>query len=92
VEENISFSAGQAERIGQRIGIVALQDGGPAARAGLVVGDLIEKLDGKEIADASALATALAHHRPGDKMAISVLGPEGTSRTTSVTLGQLPGT
>jgi putative serine protease PepD len=84
---NLADSAGRPGAL-----VVALQEGGPAANAGLVVGDLIEKLDGTQIADASALATALAHHRPGDKIAISVVEPGGTARTTTVTLGQLPGT
>jgi putative serine protease PepD len=72
--------------------IVALQEGGPAAKAGLALGDLLEKIDGSEIADASALATVLAHHRPGDKVAISARGLDGTARSATVTLGQLPGT
>jgi putative serine protease PepD len=71
--------------------VVALQEGGPAVKAGLVVGDLIEKIDGSPITDASALATALTRHRPGDKVAVSVLQPDGTARTASVTLGQLGG-
>jgi putative serine protease PepD len=72
--------------------IVALQQDGPAAKAGIAVGDLIEKVDNQQIADASALAETLAKHRPGDKVTVLVLGVDGSSRTTAVTLGQLPGT
>jgi S1-C subfamily serine protease len=72
--------------------IVALQQDGPAAKAGIAVGDLIEKVDNQEIADASALAETLAKHQPGDRVTVLVFGLAGSSRTTAVTLGQLPGT
>jgi S1-C subfamily serine protease len=69
---------------------MALQEGGPA-KTGLSVGDLIEKLDTEQVEDASALAEALARHRPGETIAVSVLALDGTARTTKVTVGQLPG-
>jgi putative serine protease PepD len=72
--------------------IVALQQDGPAAKAGIAIGDLIEKVDNQQIADASALAETLANHRPGEKLTVVVLGVDGSSRTATVTLGQLPGT
>jgi putative serine protease PepD len=71
--------------------VVTVQPGGPAAKAGIVAGDSIVKIDGTEISDATDLATALAEHRPGDKITISITGPDGNTRTTSVTLVQLPG-
>lgn len=72
--------------------IVALQEGGPAAKAGIAVGDLIEKVDNQQVEDASALAGVLASHRPGDRITVSVVTPDGAARTAAVTLGQLPGT
>ncbi len=39
--------------------IVAVQPGGPASSAGIAAGDLVEKIDGSPIADASALGEAL---------------------------------
>ena len=71
--------------------IVAVQPGGPASNAGITAGDLIERIDGSPIADASALGEALAAHRPGDKITLTVLRPEGTTASKSLTLGQLPG-
>jgi S1-C subfamily serine protease len=71
--------------------VVALQEGGPAARAGLAVGDLIEKVDHRQVTDVSAFAGELARHEPGDKITVSILALDGASRTTTVTLGQLPG-
>jgi S1-C subfamily serine protease len=71
--------------------IVAVQPGGPASNAGITAGDLIERIDGSPIADASALGEALAAHRPGDKITLTVLRPEGTTASKSLTLAQLPG-
>jgi S1-C subfamily serine protease len=52
---------------------------------------VIEKIDGSPVADATALGTELAAHRPGDRVTLSILRPDGTSTSTTVTLGQLPG-
>lgn len=71
--------------------VVELQRGGPAANAGIVVGDLIEKVDGTQIADVSALASILTKRQPGEKIALSIARPDGTSGSMSITLGQLPG-
>ena len=71
--------------------VVTVQPKGPAAKAGIVAGDSIIKIDSTVISDATALSTALAEHRPGDKVTISVTGPDGNTRTATVTLGQLPG-
>ena len=71
--------------------IVTVQPGGPASNAGITAGDLIEKIDGAPIADASAIGEALAARRPGDKITLTILQPDGTTSTRTVTLGQLPG-
>jgi putative serine protease PepD len=71
--------------------IVAVQPGGPASKAGITAGDLVEKLDGSPTADASALGEALAAHRPGEKITLTILRPDGTITSKSLTLAQLPG-
>ena len=71
--------------------IVAVQPGGPASNAGIAAGDLIEKIDGSPIADAGPLGEALASHRPGEKITLAILRPDGRTASTSLTLGQLPG-
>ena len=71
--------------------VVAVEPGGPAARAGIAAGDVIEKIDGAPVGDATALATALAAHKPGDKVTLTILRQDGTSVPITVTLGQLPG-
>jgi len=71
--------------------IVALQERGPAARAGLAVGDVIQRVDDQPIEDVSAFAQALAEHKPGEQVRISVVALNGAARTVTVTLGQLAG-
>ena len=71
--------------------VTALQTAGPAAKAGLVVGDSIDSIDGKAVATADDLATVLATLRPGETVKVSITQPDGTSATKTVTLGDLPG-
>lgn len=71
--------------------IVAVQPGGPASNAGIIAGDLVEKVDGSPTADVSSLGEALAAHRPGDRITLTVVRPDGTTASKRVTLGQLPG-
>jgi S1-C subfamily serine protease len=71
--------------------VVALQEGGPAAKAGIAIGDLIGTIDGRQIADTSALVVELARRRPGDKITVSLARSDGTTSTVTVTLGELPG-
>ncbi len=71
--------------------IVALQADGPAARAGLARGDLIERVNGQQIGDSVEFLTELSRHRPGENITLSVLGLNGQRRTVTVKLGQLAG-
>jgi putative serine protease PepD len=71
--------------------IVAVEPGGPASDARLHPGDVIEKFDGSPVADATALGTALAAHRPGDKITLAIVRSDGSTTSTTLTLGQLPG-
>jgi putative serine protease PepD len=71
--------------------VTALQTAGPAANAGLLVGDSIDSIDGKAVATADDLATVLATLRPGQTVKVSITQPDGTNATKTVTLGELPG-
>jgi S1-C subfamily serine protease len=71
-------------------GIVAVTSGGPADRAGLRPGDVIEAADGTPTPDTQALAGALAAADPGDQITLSVI-VGGHERDVKLTLGQLPG-
>jgi putative serine protease PepD len=72
--------------------IAAVQSGGPAAKAGIGPGDTIEAINGKRVTSADDVATALAGMAPGQKLAVTVARPDGTTSTRTVTLGQRPGT
>ncbi|MDX6599990.1 MAG: hypothetical protein QOE87_3877 [Gaiellales bacterium] len=65
--------------------------GGPAAKAGIRVGDVIVSVDGKPTLTSAALSTVLAGLKPGQKAAIVVLHQNGTRATLQATLGTYPG-
>jgi putative serine protease PepD len=71
-------------------GTVAVTSGGPADKAGLRPGDVIQAIGPDRTADATAMAQALAAARPGDQVTLTVT--RGTQNlTVPVTLGELPG-
>jgi YidC/Oxa1 family membrane protein insertase len=67
----IGHLAGTAVERGCRVGIVGR--GTPAALAGLAVGDIIVRVDGKATPDPRSLAAVLAAVRPGSALAVEVL-------------------
>lgn len=64
----------------------------PAAQAGLRPGDVIVSLGGKSVRTLVELKTDLAQDSPGQRVAVGFVRPNGSSGTTTVTLGTLPGT
>lgn len=50
--------------------VAEVQPDSPAAKAGLVAGDLISGVNDREIRDAATLAEALSEMKPGDKLSI----------------------
>ena len=69
--------------------VVDLVPGGPAAKAGIAVGDLIETFDGKPVSTADSLSGLVQGHQPGDSVTV-VVQRNGASRTITVTLGTKP--
>ena len=63
--------------------------GGPASRAGLRVGDVIKSVDGKPIADPTALSAEIGKKQVGDVVAI-VIERGGSTQSLDVTLGTRP--
>jgi S1-C subfamily serine protease len=70
--------------------IMALTSGGPAATAGLVVGDIVTSINGVLTPDSQTIIEQVAAHHPGDVVKVSVQHQDGTTATYSVTLGELP--
>ncbi|MDP9039784.1 MAG: trypsin-like peptidase domain-containing protein [Acidobacteriota bacterium] len=59
----------------------------PAAKAGLKQGDVIDQLDGRKIADASALQVAVSQRQPGETVHLGILR-DGQPRTVDVKVGE----
>jgi S1-C subfamily serine protease len=79
----------QGQPIG--VGVAALDPNGPAAKAGVRVGDLITGFEGEEIRTAQDLQTQIASRRPGDAVRLTATRPPAAEPfTITVTLGELP--
>jgi putative serine protease PepD len=66
-----------------------VEDGQPAADAGLQQGDVITKVDDTKITGGSDLTSAIRSHEPGDKVTVTYTR-DGDEKTAEVTLGELP--
>jgi len=70
--------------------IAEVQEGYPAAKAGLKSGDLIIKFNGKDVQNVSDLRLMVASTPPGTKVEIEVIRPDGTHKTFKVKLTEFP--
>ncbi len=67
--------------------VASLVPGAPAAQAGIKVGDVILRLDGKDIADSASLLRAVADYPPG-RCAKIVVWRAGSSRILPMVIGR----
>ena len=67
----------------------AVEKGGPAEKAGIEVGDVITRFDGKQVGASSDLPRMVGGTRPGSKVKMEVWRKGGT-RDLSVVVGELP--
>jgi serine protease Do len=65
------------------------QNDSPAAKAGIVAGDVITTLDGAAVKDAHALARKIGNMAPGSSVKVGLLR-NGSEKTVTLTLGTLP--
>jgi serine protease Do len=65
--------------------VTDVQPGTPAAKAGLKSGDVVLKLDGKSVANASGLSFAVSELKPDTKVSLEVLRDGKTETLTAVT-------
>ncbi|MEV0591309.1 S1C family serine protease [Nonomuraea cavernae] len=73
------------------VGVVAVEAGSGAKKAGIKPGDVILSIDGKETHTMADLAEYLTTRKPGDQVKVEVLLPGGDITTVTATLGELPG-
>jgi len=67
--------------------IVSVQEGTPAARAGLKLGDVVVAIDGRPIQTSSELQTLLAQRQPGERVRLTIVR-DRQRRDVTVELGQ----
>jgi putative serine protease PepD len=67
--------------------IQSVAAGSPAAVAGLQVGWVIAAIDGQTVIGAASIAQILAGDKPGQRVVVTVLLPNGDTRSIPVVLG-----
>lgn len=70
--------------------IVSVVDGGPAAGAGLVPGDVITSFAGHAVTSAASLGPLVVAAKAGSTVAVTYLDQTGASQTATVTLASGP--
>jgi S1-C subfamily serine protease len=86
IDSNVQYANGLA--LDHGVFVTDVYADGPAAQAGLQVGDVIVAINGKEIDDEDELADVLATKSPGDKVSVSLYRGD-QPMTVNVTLGEL---
>ncbi len=71
------------------VAITRIVDDSAAARAGLLAGDVIVRIEGEPMESSGGVAAAIARHRPGDPIELDLLR-DGTPSEMVVTLGRRP--
>jgi S1-C subfamily serine protease len=69
--------------------IINLEAGGPADRAGLLLGDIITGLEGNEVGDPSDILTFLGPERVGKEANVRIVRA-GQTRSVAITVGERP--
>ncbi len=78
-----------AQQVGQETGlmVMSVEEGGPAAEAGLVQGDLLLALDGERVGHLDALQAALQSNRAGKQVPLRLVRG-GAVQEISLTVGR----
>ncbi|MFI2707919.1 S1C family serine protease, partial [Nocardioides sp. CER28] len=75
-----------ADQSGDGAEISSVDDGTPAAKAGLEKGDIVTSVDGQRVTDGIGLIVAIRTHQPGEKVTFTV-NHAGKDHQVRITLG-----
>ena len=75
----------QLEPAGLLLTVIA--SGGPAEKAGLLKGDVLQKVDGAPVSTMADLLANLRMHKPGEKVTVTLMR-KGEPVEIAVTLGE----
>jgi S1-C subfamily serine protease len=67
-----------------------VENGSPAGRAGLTVGDTITSIEGKTVTTPDSLSAVTKAHHGGDRVTIVWTGQDGDTHSARVTLADGP--
>lgn len=87
VTEDVADSLGLAHNRGELV--QSVQPGQPAAAAGLQAGDIVTKVDGKDVSPDQTLSYIVANTAPGKRIPIELLR-DGKRMTLTATVGKRP--
>jgi putative serine protease PepD len=71
--------------------VQSITAGGPAAKAGLVAGDVIRSVNGHQTLTVDDLTSVVSELKPGTRVALSIVTQRGAHKTVHLTLGTFPG-
>jgi serine protease Do len=75
----------------QGVGVHEVIEGSPAATAGLRAGDVITKVNGRDVSEVTSLQKLIAGFKPGEKVEMKVVSyADKKNRTVTVKIGELP--
>lgn len=93
IPQSVTSDAVELYGMPEGVYISQVEDGTPAAEAGLLRGDIIQKLDNKKVSTADELREQLKYYSAGETIDVLVMRSidgEYVERTVTVTLGERP--
>jgi S1-C subfamily serine protease len=76
---------------GQGVLVQSVTSGGPAAKAGLVPGDVITSVNGHRTATVDELTSVISELKPGTTVSLAIVTQRGAHKTLHLKLGEFPG-
>ncbi|HET7352908.1 MAG TPA: trypsin-like peptidase domain-containing protein [Gaiellaceae bacterium] len=71
--------------------VQSVTSGGPAAKAGIVPGDVIRSVNGSSTATIDDLTSVVSELKPGTTVTVAIETQHGTHKTVHLKLGEFPG-